>query len=157
MNKKILLLTPIAILFAALSTGLCAAEINLSESNTQGSIAKAAPALVSALSDGTDKACIPTHLTLSGKAKDGSRLYVSALVLDFASELRKSAKGSAKMTPAQSHEVQRVLDYAMSAQKNAQGFPLEILERAERESGLKINATLICMTREIVGSKTSDR
>ena len=129
------------------------AEINLSESNTQSSVAKSAPVLIEAISDGSNKSCVPTHLTLLGPQKNGSRLYVSSLLNDFPAQLRQTAKGPNKLTPNQIHEVQNILNYALESQKNALGFPAETLVNFEAKTGLKINATLICMSREVIGSQ----
>jgi len=117
------------------------------------SVSKSMPALAGAISSGVDKACVPTHLTLTGPSAKGDRLYVSALVSEFTKELRKSAKGNAKLSKAQAHEIQSILNYAMQAQTNAAGFPPEALRNFEARTGLSIQADLVCMTRESITGK----
>lgn len=116
------------------------------------SISKSMPALVAAVSSGSDRACVPTHLTLSGKAINGDRLFVSALVPQFASELRKSAKGSAKLTREQTSELARMVKYAERAQSSAEGFPLEFIERFTARTGLALRADILCLSRESLSS-----
>jgi hypothetical protein len=138
---------------ATLGTSENDAAIANANANAPTSIAKVLPALSASLGSGVDKSCSPTHLTVVGKAKDGSRLYVSALVPQFAAELRKSAKGSAKLTRDQAHEIQRLVDYATQAQKNATGLPQEAIDQIASNTGMKIQATMICLSREQVSSK----
>lgn len=143
-----------AVLMIALCSPLIAFSGEMTESPTSlTSISKSMPALAGAVSAGVDKACVPTHLTLTGPAAKGDRLYVSALVSEFTTELRKSAKGNAKLSRVQAHEVQTLLNYAMQAQKDATGFPPEALRNFESRTGLSIQADLVCMTRESITGK----
>lgn len=118
-----------------------------------GAAAQALPALLATLSSGVEKACAPTHLTVSGPAVDGSRLYVSAPVADFPAELRKSAKGKVKLNRNQAHEMQRLMNYATAAQKSGQGFPRDAIEQIAQTSGLAISASMVCLTSESLSSR----
>jgi hypothetical protein len=106
------------------------------------------PALTAAVSAGAEKACVPTHLTISGSAIGGTRLFVSALVGQFSAEVRKSARSGARLTREQAHEIQRLVSYAEQSQKNALGFPPEALERFSSASGLKVQANMVCLSME---------
>lgn len=111
------------------------------------------PALIAAMSSGSEKACVPTHLTVTGPVVDGSRIFVSALVSEFTSELRKSAKGKVKLTRAQAGEMQRLVNYATAAQNSAEGLPKEALEQIARSTGFFVKASLVCLSTESISSK----
>lgn len=136
--------------FAAITT---AGSESDSPAPAPTSFTKALPVLANAVGSGVDKACSPTHLTVTGKASNGSRLYVSALVPQFAAELRKSAKGSAKLTREQSREMQRLIDYATQAQKTGAGLPQEALDQIAANTGMSVQATMVCLSREQIGSR----
>lgn len=136
--------------FAAITSHGAEADASL---NAPTSVSMALPALANAVGSGAEKACSPTHLTVTGKARDGSRLFVSALVPQFAAQLRKSAKGSAKLTREQSHEMQRLVDYATQAQKTGAGLPQEALDQIGAHTGMRVQATMLCLSREQIGSR----
>lgn len=143
-----------AVLMISLCSPLIAFSAEMTESpSSLTSISKSMPALAGAVISGVDKACVPTHLTLTGPAAKGDRLYVSALVSEFTTELRKSAKGNAKLSKVQAHEIQTLLNYATQAQKTATGFPAEALHNFEARTGLTIQADLVCLTRETITGK----
>ena len=143
-----------AVCSAPMPNGIAPGSIQESEaSSSLASVSKSLPVLVAAVSAGSDKACLPTHLTVSGKAQDGSRLYVSALVPEFASQLRKSARGSAKLTREQARDIQRLIDYATQAQKTGDGLSQAAVESLSQSSGLSLQANMICLQRETFGSR----
>lgn len=133
----------------SLVTGPVASTNSESEASTSlTSVEKTAQTLIRAVSSGAEKSCAPTHLTVSGNASDGTRLYVSSLVNQFSADLRRSARGSAKLTKVQAREMQRLVDYATSSQKTGDNFPHDAIEQIAALSGLKIQASMLCLSRE---------
>lgn len=142
-------------LFAPLASMAADSDARTESHVSLTSVSKSMPALTAAVSAGAEKACVPTHLTISGSAVGGTRLYVSALVGQFSSEVRKSARAGARLTREQAHEIQRLVSYAEQAQKNALGFPPEALERFSAASGLKVQANLVCLSMETASARES--
>lgn len=118
-----------------------------------GAAAQTLPALLANLSSGSEKSCAPTHLTVTGPVIGGSRLYVSAPVAEFTSELRKSAKGKTKLSRKQAQEMQRLMNYSTAAQKSGQGLSSDAVDQIAEASGFKISASMICLTSESLTSR----
>lgn len=116
------------------------------------SFVSAAPPLVAAVASGSSKACAPVILTLSGNVASGSRIFVSAPVSEFSAELRKAARGKAKLSQKQSRRLQEVLDNAVSAQSSGYGFPAEALAQFSSDTGLLIEAEMLCASRETMSA-----
>lgn len=117
------------------------------------SLSKALPALATVVGSGSERACSPTHLTVTGKAADGSRVYASALVSELASALRKNSKGRSSLTRQQAREIQRLIDYAIEAQRTGAGLPQEALDQIAASTGMRIQATMVCLSIEQFGSR----
>jgi hypothetical protein len=139
------------ILAAVLALASCAAVA--APSPAVPGAEQAAPALLAAVAAGAEKACAPMALTLSGSGVGGHRLFVSASVANFLPELRKTAKGPAKLSKAQSSELARVLDYAKAAQSGSASFPREALDRFASKTGLSLQAETLCVSRETISSR----
>lgn len=110
------------------------------------SLLKPLPGLARAIAGGAETACAPTHLSVSGPAQNGVRFFASALVKDFPATVRQTAKGTYKLTPAQGKALQRLVDQALASQRSGTGFSKELVEHVSAETGLQVEATMICLS-----------
>lgn len=97
---------------------------------------------------GQEKACAPTHLTVSGPTASGKRFYASAPLADFARAARDSSRSGAKLSQQQARSIDRLGKLSLESVRTGRGFSQALLDNAARETGLSVEAQVLCLSSE---------
>lgn len=117
---------------------------------------ESAPALVRSIAAGSERACSPVYLTVSGPEVNGSRFYVSAPLAKFSSLVRESSsKRGQKLSKAQARAIDHLINLAQAAKRDGMGFSADTIRSALAGTGLSGEAQMLCVSVERVSAEAS--
>lgn len=108
--------------------------------------------LARVVSSGSEKACAPIYLTISGPERKSSRLYFSAPIAKLAATARESSRRGPKLTRVQSRALDHLIRLALAAQKNGGGFDGDTIRATLAGTGLNADAQMLCLSSERISA-----